>query len=63
MPFAYKLEREDGTPANPPSFRTAVSAWQSGDTMPLGRDRRLRVIAIRAGEQPDDEPVLVAERA
>ena len=42
--FAYKLEREDGTPADPPALRTTVSNWQPGDTIPLGRDRTLRVI-------------------
>lgn len=43
MAFTYKLEHGDGTPADPPILRTAVSAWSPGDTIPLGRDRILRV--------------------
>ena len=49
MAFTYKLEHEDGTPADPPTFRTAVPTWKGGDTIPLGRDRRLRVIEVRPG--------------
>jgi hypothetical protein len=42
--FAYKLEQEDGTPADPPVLHTAVPTWDVGDTIPLTRDRTLRVI-------------------
>jgi hypothetical protein len=28
--FTYKLEHEDGTPADPPTFRTAVPTAQGG---------------------------------
>lgn len=49
MTFAYRLERQDGTPADPPTLRSAVSSWHVGDSIPLGRDRTLRVIDIRAG--------------
>ena len=38
MAFTYKLELQDGTPAEPPILRTAVSAWSPGDTIPLGRN-------------------------
>jgi hypothetical protein len=47
--FAFKLERADGTPADPPTFKTAVPTWQRGDTIPLGKDRTLQVIGTRAG--------------
>ena len=58
--FAYKLEHEDGTPADPPVLQTAVPTWHAGDTIPLGADRSLRVIETRfAGE----DPVLVVEPA
>jgi hypothetical protein len=57
--FAYKLELEDGTPADPPTFKTAVPSWRLGDTIPLGRDRKLRVIDTRLRENPDGDPVLV----
>jgi hypothetical protein len=63
MAFVYKLEKEDGTPADPPTFRTAVPTWSPGDTIPLGRDRILRVMETRPGRDPDDHPVLVVEAA
>ena len=34
--------------------------WQPGDTIPLGRDRTLRVVEVRQDE-PDANPVLVVE--
>jgi hypothetical protein len=63
MAFAYKLEHEDETPADPPTFQTAVPAWQPGDTIPLGRDRILHVIGTRPGREPDEDPVLVVKSA
>jgi len=30
--FTYRLEREDGTPADPPTFETATPTWGIGDT-------------------------------
>jgi hypothetical protein len=32
--FTFKLEREDGTPAEPAILKTAVPNWQAGDTIP-----------------------------
>jgi hypothetical protein len=61
--FTYRLEIEDGTPADPPTFATAVPNWRPGDTIPLGRDRMLRVIDARPGREPYEEPVLVVEAA
>ncbi len=57
MAFTYKLEHEDGTPADPPSFQTSVPTWRPGDTIPLGRGRSLRVIDTQ--EDGDRIPVLV----
>jgi hypothetical protein len=37
--FYFKLEHEDGTPADPPALHTAVPNWQVGDTIPLGREK------------------------
>jgi hypothetical protein len=34
----------------------------AGDTIPLGRDRMLRVVDIRPAKGDDDEPVLVVEQ-
>jgi hypothetical protein len=54
---------EDGTPADPPTFRSAVLTWKAGDTIPLGRDRTLRVVAVRPGQEAYEDPVLVVEAA
>jgi hypothetical protein len=35
MAFKFRLEQEDGTPAEPPTLHTAVPNWQVGDTIPL----------------------------
>jgi hypothetical protein len=56
--FLYRLEQEDGTPADPPTLKTAVPDWRPGDTIPLGRSRTLRVIAIR-DDDADQAPVLL----
>ena len=53
----FKLERTDGTPADPPTYRTGVYSWRPGDTIPMGATRTLRVVEIR----PDEPPVLVVE--
>ena len=59
MAFTYRLEKEDGTPADPPVLHTAVPTWSVGDTIPLGNDRTLRVIGIRDAATPDGDAVLV----
>jgi hypothetical protein len=53
--FTFKLELEDGTPADPPTLIAAVPNWKPGDTIPLGR-RSLHVVEVREG-------VLVVEPA
>jgi hypothetical protein len=60
MTFTIKLERADGTPAEPPSISTTVTNWRPGDTIPLRRDRTLRVVAI-GDDDADQAPVLVVE--
>ena len=60
MTFTLKLERADGTPADPPTIESTVTNWRVGDTIPLGRDRSLRVVGIVVSN--DDEPsVLIVE--
>ncbi len=59
MAFAFRLEHEDGTPADPPTLKAAVPNWQAGDTIALGRGRMLRVVAFRLDEGSDGEPVSV----
>ncbi len=62
MTLTFKLERPDGSPAEPPSFRTSVYVWRPGDTIPLNAERTLRVIRVR-DDDADQAPVLVVEDA
>jgi hypothetical protein len=39
MAFEFHLERRDGTPAEPPTLKTAVPNWAPGHTIPLGAGR------------------------
>jgi hypothetical protein len=59
MTFTFKLERADGTPADPPSFRAAVPDWRAGDVIALGTRRSLRVIDTQLREDLDGDPVQV----
>jgi hypothetical protein len=59
MTFTFKLERADGTPADPPSFRAAVPDWRAGDVIALGARRSLRVIDTQLREDLDGDPVQV----
>jgi hypothetical protein len=59
MTHTFKLERMDGRPTDPPSFKTTVLAWNPGDRIPLG-GRTLQVVRIRH-DDPDELPVLVVE--
>ena len=61
MAFTFRLEQEDGTPADPPVLHTAVPNWQAGDTIPLGADRTLRVVDVRPSGDSEGDPVLVVE--
>jgi hypothetical protein len=37
MAFQFRLETEAGSPADPPSIKSAVPNWRPGDTIPLGK--------------------------
>jgi hypothetical protein len=63
MALTFKLEHEDGTPADPPTLHTAVPNWSAGDTIPLGRDKTLLVVEIRPGRSADDSRALVVRPA
>ena len=41
--LTFRLELEDGTLADPPTFQAPGVSWEAGDTIPIGRDRDLRV--------------------
>jgi hypothetical protein len=60
MSFRFKLERLDGTPAEPPSIRVAVPNMRPGDTIPLGAARMLRVVEVR-DDEAREAPILVVE--
>jgi hypothetical protein len=60
--FTYRLELADGTPADPPTFLTAIPTWHAGDTIPLPPDRTLRVLAVRDEVEPAVLIVQDAER-
>ena len=35
MTFTFKLERLDGTPAEPATIKSTVTNWRPGDTIPI----------------------------
>jgi hypothetical protein len=49
MAFLFRLETEDGAPAEPRQLTNAVPNWSEGDTIHLGK-RTLRVIGKRDDE-------------
>jgi hypothetical protein len=57
--FLYRLETEDGAPAEPRQLVSAVPNWGAGDTIHLGR-RTLRVIRKR-DDDADQPPALIVE--
>jgi hypothetical protein len=58
--FAFRLEHPDGTPADPPTYRSTVLSWRQGDTIPLRPGRTLHVLGVR-DDDADQPPVLVVE--
>jgi hypothetical protein len=60
MTFTFKLERLDGTPVEPPSYRTTVYRWSPGDHIPIKPGRTLQVVRVR-DDDADQAPVLVVE--
>jgi hypothetical protein len=59
MGFLFRLQTEDGAPADPPTLDSATPNWRAGDTIPLG-GRALRVVGVR-DDDADQPPVLVVE--
>jgi hypothetical protein len=60
MAFMFRLEQEDGSPADPPTLKSAVPDWHPGDAILLGT-RTLRVADIR-DEDADRAPVVGGPR-
>ena len=63
MAFKYRLELENGEPADPPTIEAAVPNWAPGDTIPLGAGKALRVVSVRLSEDPIGDPIFVVEPA
>jgi hypothetical protein len=59
--FLFRLETEDGKPAEPAMLNAAIPNWRVGDTIPLGK-RALVVIGNR-DDDGDQPPVLIVEEA
>jgi hypothetical protein len=59
--FQFRLEHEDGTPADPATLKAAAPDWRPGETIPLGREKTLRVIEVPTRSDLEDDPVLVVE--
>jgi hypothetical protein len=57
--FLFRLETQDGTPAEPPTLSAAVPNWRHGDAIYLGR-RTLRVVG-RRDDEANEPPVLIVE--
>jgi hypothetical protein len=60
--FAFRLEHQDGTPAEPRTFEAAVPNWGPGDTIHLARERALRVVAVRDDDADQGPAYRVRER-
>ena len=60
--FTFRLERLDGTPADPPVLHAAVPNWNPGDEVFFGGGRSLRVIGRRDddADQPRSNSVSAA---
>ena len=59
--FLFRLQKADGSPAEPATLESAVPDWKPGHEIHLG-DRALRVIGKR-DDDADQPPVLVVEEA
>ena len=53
-----QLQRTDGSPADPPTYRSSTLNWRQGDKIPLTAERTLRVLGVR-DDDADQPPALV----
>jgi hypothetical protein len=60
MTYDFRHQRTDGTPADPPTYKSTVLSWRQGDTIPLTAERTLRVLGVR-DDDADQPPVLVVQ--
>jgi hypothetical protein len=52
--YHFRLQRTDGTSADPPTYRSSVLRWEQGDQIPLNAERTLRVLGVR--DDDADQP-------
>jgi len=48
--YHFRLQRTDGSPFDPPTFRSSTLNWRRGDKIYLTGERTLRVLGV-----PDDD--------
>ena len=58
--YHFRLQRTDGSPFDPPTYRCSTLSWRQGDTIMLTPDRTLRVLGVR-DDDADQPPALVVE--
>jgi hypothetical protein len=58
--YHFRLQRTDGTPADPPTYRSFTLNWRQGDKIPLTAERTLRVLGVH-DDDADQPPALVVE--
>jgi hypothetical protein len=57
--YHFRLRRTDGSPADPPTYRSTVLNWRQGDKIPLTAERTLRLLGVR---DDDNQPPILAVR-
>jgi hypothetical protein len=45
--YHFRLQRTDGSPFDPPTYRCPTLSWRQGDTIMFSPDRTLRVLGVR----------------
>ena len=59
--YHFRLQRTDGSPADPPTYRSSTLNWRQGDTISLTAERTLRVLGVR--DDDADQPPMLLTRA
>ena len=59
--YDFRLQRTDGTPADPPTYRSTVLVWRQGDQIPLNGDGTLRVLGVSDAYADQPPAALVVE--
>ena len=58
--YHFRLQRTDGSPFDPATYRSSTLNWRQGDKIPVSAERTLRVLGIR-DDDADQPPALVVE--